>query len=371
MAQSEQERARAKRLFEQLTRHNPSPSTLLLYRKVCDFISTVVQDDLCLLHTSHENRFRDILCDFSLAYIPVPVHDQMMTHAHLVNGAKQVGEGSNGRIYQSGSFQGNPIVTKTKKKWTSHSIYEIYINFVVLNTMLLTSNYEFNLIPTYGLFLCPTNSDGTQICVPSHKEESLFLVQKYVQGKTLASSLKDMSLPRFQSVVRELWSVLMALESSPHKLYHTDLHCSNVMMVDDHPVLLDFELCSFEVDGYRYRLNSLEHMYCKNEHIKSGAHDLVLLFSNALDHTTGEVKTYLMSVLERVCATFWVAPNTPLVVSSAFFAKNKERRWLFQILHDAERVLSGEDKLRVHEHNMTQLLYWTTYQALAKTYGLV
>ncbi len=370
---SESERKRAKQLFNHLTRHHNNSSSKILYQRVCDFVSTVVQDDMCLAKKTHGNRFRDLLCEFSLAYVPSPLQDEMVKHGQLVNGNEQVGEGSNGRIFVSGDFQGNPIVTKTKKKITEHSIYEIYINFVILNSMIIDKSFESNFIPTYGLFLCPTNEDGTEICLPMHKQEHLFLVQRKMTGDTFATHLqKGMTLGRFHSIVQELFQVLLALEKSPHQLYHTDLHCSNIMLCNDeqgieHPVLLDFELSSFAVKdnstSHRFRLNSLEHNYCKHDHVLSGAHDLILLFSNSLAYNNKDIQEYTLDVLERVCGQFWVGKNQPLQVSKSFFSSRKEHRWIYSILLEAEERLY-EDREMVHEHNLSVLRKMTNHNLL-------
>lgn len=368
---SDSEKKRARKLFERLIRNNSSPSSHVLYQKVCEFVTTIVQDDICLKKKSHGNRFRDLLCEFSMAYVPVPLQDQMMSHAGLVNGNIQLGEGSNGRIFKSGSFQGNPIVTKTKKNINDYSIYEIYVNFVVLNSMLLDGQYEFNLIPTYGLFLCPTNSDGTEICIPIHKQEHLFLVQKEMDGHTFGKRLQyGMEISQFKSVIHEIFQVLQAMENSPHQLYHTDLHCSNIIMYNDHPVLLDFELCSFSVDSYRFRLNSLEHKYCRDEHVLSGAHDLVLLFSNSMVYKVNrDIQEYTFSILQKVCSHFWIDFQKPLIVSKEFFLEKTEHRWLYSILYEKEALLIPTQREIVHQYNVS-VLKRMTYQYLASEFGL-
>ena len=371
---SDSEKKRAKQLFDHLTRHHNNSSSKILYQRVCDFVSTVVQDDVCLAKKTHGNRFRDLLCEFSLAYVPSPLQDEMVKHGKLVNGNEQLGEGSNGRIFVSGDFQGNPIVTKTKKKITEHSIYEIYINFVILNSMIINKLFEPNFIPTYGLFLCPTNEDGTEICLPIHKQEHLFLVQQKMEGETFAKHLqKGMTLARFKSIIHELFGVLIALEKSPHQLYHTDLHCSNVMLCNDeqgieHPILLDFELSSFAVKdnsnkSHRFRLNSLEHKYCKHDHILSGAHDLILLFSNSLAYKNKDIQEYTLGVLENVCGKFLVGKNQPLQVSKSFFSSPKEHRWIYSILQEAEEGLHDEKEL-VHAHNLSVLRNMTYHKLL-------
>jgi hypothetical protein len=199
-----------------------------------------------------------------------------------------------------------------------------------------------------------------------HKQEHLFLVQQKMEGETFAKHLqKGMTLDRFQMIVQELFVVLIALEKSPHQLYHTDLHCSNVMLTIgedgvEHPILLDFELSSFAVkdkyQSHRFRLNSLEHKYCKHDHILSGAHDLILLFSNSLAYKNKDIQEYTLNVLERVCEKFLVAKNQPLEVSKSFFSARKEHRWIYSILQEAEEQLSNEKEREwVHQHNLSVL----------------
>lgn len=370
------ERERAKRFFEQLTRHHPSPSTHVLYQRVCDFLTTMVQDDVCLAKKSHGNRFRDLLCDFSMAYVPVPLREDMARHGELVNGMRQLGEGSNGRIFQSGAFQGNPIVTKTKKKVTEHTIYEIYINFVVLNEMIIKQQFEKNLIPTYGLFLCPTNDDGTQICVPMNKQEHLFLVQHQIEGKTLARHLHaGMSLPRYKEIVKQLMRVLIGFESSEHQLYHTDLHCSNIILSepDLQPVLLDFELASFRIQengkSHRFRLNSLEHKYTLHEHVLSGAHDLALLFSNTIAYRNPDIQAYCLDMVQRIYSHYWTDINKPFVITQSWINAEKEHRWIYHALKEAEDKLPEEQRKKVHEHNITTM-HKMTYKWLEKELNL-
>ena len=171
-------------LLDQLTRsYHYSSSAYVLFRKLTTFITTVVQDDACRKKKPHETRLHDVLCEFSMAYVPIPIGDQLTHHGDLVNQKPLLGSGTNGNVYKSGTFDGNPIVTKTKKKWSHHTIYDIFINFVIINSFLLRKELEHHLIPSYGLFLCTTNEDGTEICVHPSKQEHLFLVQKEIKGK--------------------------------------------------------------------------------------------------------------------------------------------------------------------------------------------
>jgi hypothetical protein len=249
--------------------------------------------------------------------------------------------------------------------------------------MILDKQFEHNFIPTYGLFLCPTNEDGTEICLPIHKQEHLFLVQSKIKGDTFATHLhRGMTLERFQEIVHELFHVLISLENSSHKLYHTDLHCSNIIMHtgtdgEEHPLLLDFELCSFEVvdttkkpvQPHRYRLNSIEHIYCKHEHVLSGAHDLILLFSNSLAYKNNKaIQEYTLDILQRVCSEFLVTRGKSLQVSQSFFSESTKHRWIFSILtEEEEKINDVKEREYVHQYNLG-VMRKMTYHYLFTTY---
>jgi len=370
---------RAQQLLNQLTnQYQYSDSTLLLFRQLTTFFTSIVQDDICLRKKSHENRLHDILCDFSMAYVPVPIEEQWIQHGKLVNGKSVLGEGSNGRIYRSGTFGGNPIVTKTKKKWSNHTVFDIYINFVILNSLLLKGKLTDHLIPSYGMFLCTVNEDGTEICMRPSKQEHLFLVQKEVKGKTLSRHIKHMTLDRFQHITHEIFDVLLTLEASPYQMYHTDLHCGNIMMCAneeglEHAVLLDFELCSFSVTdesgkSHRYRLNSLENQYCQREQVLSGAHDAILYFAHVSAFENAPLHAYCMNHLRFLCRHFWVDVDCPMEVDSTSFY-DSERRWIFQRLYDAEQLLPMARRTQVHSYNMSQLRKMT-YRWIVDTLNL-
>jgi hypothetical protein len=371
---------RIQHLIDQLTRsYTYSKSTHVLFRQLSTFITTIVQDDACLKKKPHETRLHDILCEFSMAYVPVPMGQQLNEHGKLVNRKPLVGTGSNGNVYKSGVFEGNPIVTKTKKRWSNHTIYDIFINFVVLNSFLLRNEFVHNIIPSYGLFLCTTNEDGTEICVHPSKQEHLFLVQKEMNGDTLANQLKHITLDRFKHIVSELSQVLLALEASPYQLYHTDLHANNIMLVKDddgieHPVVLDFELCSFTVKDeqglpHRYRLNSVENTYCGSDHLLSGAYDFVLLFSHASVFKNKPVQQYCLDQLTLLFDGLWQDVDIPFQIKPTTFIHSNQR-WLYNLLHQTEESLSAEHRKMVHTHNMN-VLRTKTYRYVIDHLGLL
>ena len=250
---------------------------------------------------------------------------------------------------------------------------------MVLNSFLLRNEFIHNLIPSYGLFLCTTNEDGTEICVHPSKQEHLFLVQKEMIGVTLSSQLKSITLDRFKQIVSELSQVLLALEASPYQLYHTDLHANNIMLVkgDDgieHPVLLDFELSSFTVNDekglpHRYRLNSVENTYCGSEHVLSGAYDFVLLFSHVSVFKNKPLQKYCLDQLSLLFDGLWQDVNVPFQLTPDLF-KHSNKRWLYNLLHQTEESLSVEHRNIVHTHNMI-VLGTKTYRSVIDQLGLL
>ena len=358
-------------LYQLTKKFNYSPSTMILFKQLTKFISDVIQDETCMNKQSHENHLHDLLCNFSFTYTHIPTKsEELQKHAALVNNKKLLGEGTNGRIYKSGIFQGNPIVTKTKKKLSNHTIYDIYVNFVIINSFLLQNQLEYNLIPSYGIFLCSTNENGTEICLPSSKQKHIFLVQKEITGTTLSKQLPTITVERFKEIVTEILHVLITFENSVYRLYHTDLHASNIIMAygDDHkehPVLLDFELCSFTVmdeenKPYRFRLNSVENKYCNKEYITSGAHDIILLFAHASAFRNPDLHTYCMKSLYILCKDFLKDINDPYVISADLF-KNQYHRWIYDLLYECEEKLQEPTKSIVHKHNI-KILKKMSYQ---------
>jgi serine/threonine protein kinase len=371
---------RIKHLIDQLTRsYTYSKSTHVLFRQLSTFITTIVQDEACLKKKPHETRLHDILCEFSMAYVPVPMGQQLYEHGKLVNKKPLVGTGSNGNVYKSGVFDGNPIVTKTKKRWSNHTIYDIFINFVIINSFLLRNEFIYNLIPSYGLFLCTTNEDGTEICVHPSKQEHLFLVQKEIKGFTLSHHIRTLSLQRFTQIIKEVSLVLLELESSPYQLYHMDLHLNNIILVRgedriEHPVLLDFELSSFTVKDeegqpHRYCLNSVENTYCDGDHLLSGVYDFVLFFSHASVFNNPAIQDYCKTQLAILFDGLWQDVNVPFQITPDTFIHSNQR-WLYNLLHQTEESLSVENRMIVHTHNM-EVLRNKTYRSVINQLGLL
>lgn len=353
-------------LLEQLTKkYHYSESAMVLYRKLTEFITTIVQDDICMKRKSHDNRLHDLLCNFSFAYVPIPMEEQLHHHGSLVNDKKVIGQGSNGRIYKSGVFEGNPIVTRTKKKWSEHTIYDMFVNFVIINSFLLQQQFENYLIPSYGIFLCSTNEDGTEICVRADKQEQMFLVQKQVIGFTLSNYLQLMTLRKYKSILKEVSTVLIAFEESPYELYHSDLHASNIIMSigndgKEHPVLLDFELSSFTVTEksnpipYRFRLNSVENKYCKKDYIKCGAYDFILLLAHTTAFDNEYLEEYCMNGIQLLCRDLWEDKHIPLRITKELLAE-QENRWIYELLSKIESKLPDTTRDMVHAHNIDVL----------------
>ena len=356
------EKERAKKMFMNLT-NDKRPTVRLLYEMVSEFIFTIVQDDICLSNQYHENSLRNILCHFSFAFVPIPLKNQLEHHGSLVNKKKVLATGSNSRIYNSGLFEGNPIVTKTKKKWTEHTIYEVFINFVIINTILLEGQLTRHLIPSYGLFVCGSNKDGTEICVNNGQilpGEHIFLVQLYIEGDTLSKRLdKSMSLSEFKSIIKVVFDVMLFFEKSIYQLYHMDIHGGNIILSGNNIYIIDFELASwtlFDKNGspHRYRLNSVEHKYCEKDIILTGAYDvLFLMISSAVHEKNKEIQEYCMSKIQSIYSHLWKDENTPYQPTLSLFSKNSNR-WMYHVLLENEKKLK-DTRQKVHQYNIQQL----------------
>jgi hypothetical protein len=363
MYHSVQERERAKNEFKKLIR-DKRPTVQLLYDQLADFMYTVVQDDICIHNQSHEHRLHDLLCQFSFVYVPVPLASDLVHHGNLVNQQPVLAKGSNGRIFNSGVFEGNPIVTKTKKKWSENTIFEVYLNMVVINSFLLKGQYVNQLLPSYGIFLCGSNQDGTQICHGDVTGNHLFLVQKKIEGLTLKKRLEsDYSLASYQRILKQVLDIMVFFESSPYRMYHMDMHDSNIIVSsengEEYPVIIDFELASWTVHErngtpHRYRLNSVENKYCGKEIVYTGAYDVVLfLSSTAHSSSNPEIKAYALDKLTSIFhGTFWKDEGVEFTVSLSLFTKHSDR-WLYHLLAQAEKDIYS--KQNVHRHNVAEL----------------
>jgi hypothetical protein len=254
------------------------------YRYLLELISIymkrIVRTDKCKANHDiplEENpTLEDLLCHFSYVYSPQPGNDRGKNA--LIN--NRIGEDSVfGRIFNS-KVSGQDIVTKVPVMIAEDTTIEIFMNIVVINTILIhpfLSQLSNHLAPSFGIFVCGTNVpvDGSpldnsiplQSCMPGlNGIPSLFLIQKQVknQDDSNASTLSGLIKKRkvtwadVSEYISQAFSVLTLLEQSPLRIAHNDLHTGNLLITNHtkgrpgKAVLIDWGKASFTINGKYY-----------------------------------------------------------------------------------------------------------------------
>ena len=335
---------------------NYSKDEKVLIHRTIDFLKKHIQTKKCLEGKKISNKLKDILCKFSL---------YSFDHSIFVDNRKRIAKGSYGEIYDSGVFEGMPIITKTPLVFDTKTITEMFINFVVINSMLFKDQkLEKYLIPSYGLFICEhTYSIDNQlisICKKSNNSDgypNLHLVQKRINAKTLGYHLSQnsISFKEFKNILKKIFNILILFEESPYKLYHNDLHTHNILLDMNNPIIIDFGFSSFEIKEnnkvIRY-CNQFESDYSKD--IYSVAYDFMfLLDTTRKDSECKEIKNYCTHLLDKIIfKNLWEDVDVFLKETSI----NTREYYLYDILYDVESKLSEKS---VHRHNVNKLTKMT------------
>jgi len=348
------------------TNANYSRKELELIKHISNFLPNYIQNENCREKREYKSTLLGIMCEFSYAYVANPITlKQKIINGSLVNDKPVMGDPSiNGRIYGD-DFDGNPIITKAPISFNEDYIIEIYVNFVLINTILSHNKLSDYLVPSYGLFICPSNilpedikvanKMPLQICVENPKKDLkftelypfIYLVQKKVDGVTLKKKLKDgLTLKKLKKYLGEVFMVMSCLENSPFLLAHNDLHTSNIMIDNktDSITIIDWGMASFKEpesgnyyqpflynDYYTYQ-NSYD--YDVNDNVEfptsfnvsesnhTAAHDFLFLFSSIHDNTVNEeIKEYTNNIIETFMKKF--------EIYSSFYKENKDvASWL-------------------------------------------
>jgi len=331
---------------------NYSKDEKVLIYLIIDFLKKCIQTKTCLNGKKLRNKLKDILCKFSL---------YPFDYSSFVDNRNIISKGSYGEIYDSGTFEGINIVTKTPIVFDTTTITEMFVNFVIINSMLIKDkNLEKYLIPSFGLFICEHNYSIdrklTSICknsIYSDGYPNLHLVQKRVNSKTLGYHLShdNISLKEFKNILKKIFSILILFEESPYKLYHNDLHTYNILLDMKNPIIIDFGFSSFEIKEknkvIRY-CNQFESDYSKD--IYSGAYDFTfLLDTSRKDSKCKGIKDYCTTLLDSIIFNnFWEDVDVFLKETSI----NIKEYYLYDILYEVENKVS---KKIVHQHNINEL----------------
>jgi len=330
----------------------------------------------------------DIMCNFSTAYVPEPVAEQMETNGQLVNDKPILGKGVNGIIVDSGVFEGNPLVTKISIINTGYFIYEIIVNMIIINNILLSGKASRNLVPTYGLFKCPKKVSHKKdykitACKQGEGSESYFLVQQKIKGKTLRSVISTLTVDRLKNILVQILSTLIILEESEYKLNHNDLHTNNIMIDDsDNAYIIDMGLASFRYGGKFVVQSENQRIYLGDtEPVSLGAiYDIYFLFRDIINICHHLKDTPLIELLESVVKNILSlfaydakdakdgkdAKDTKIIFSTGLKDEHTKPLgdriyFMFELLSDVESKIKDESvKKRVHDHNIGILKSITT-----------
>jgi hypothetical protein len=328
----------------------------------------------------------DIMCNFSTAYVPEPVAvEEMKKNGELVNDKPILGKGHNGIIVDSGLFKGNPLITKLLIRNTGYFIYEIIVNMIIINNILLSGKASRHLVPTYGLFKCPKKVTYKQdykitACKQGEGSDSYFLVQQKIKGKTLGSFLATLTVDRLKNILVQILSTLIILEESEYKLNHNDLHTNNIMIDDsDNAYIIDMGLASFQYDGKFVVQSENQTIYLGDtKPVSLGAiYDIYKLFKDIINRCHHLKNTPLIellkSVVKNILSLFAYdakdskdAKDTKIIFSTGLKDEHTKPLgdriyFMFNLLRHVESVIKDESVQKmVHDHNIDILKSYTT-----------
>jgi serine/threonine protein kinase len=373
------------KLFKEFTeRAHYDAHDQFLIKLIIKFITTVIQNKKCITdENSLSTKLEKMLCYFSLHY---PIEPDP-SNRQFVKTSNKLAKGVYGQVYRSGTVKGVNLVTKSQFIFNEESIHEIFVNFVIINTLLLAKKTS-HLVPSYGLFICPhftIHNDKVKyyrkevvgICednthyehTVSDKKPNVHLIQERVDGRLLSDMLSDgkLTLPQFKQIIRKVLDTMVILETSPYKLYHNDLHSNNIIVSPAlEPYVIDFGFSSFEIDeiNHKHIFNNNyepEYGYSKTYRIKSGAYDVMFL----LDTCRRDANSYQKhSPISEYCTsklnllffdTYWQDNDVYLSEKSI----TTKQYYLYDVLTAVESRLTPVNRTMVHHYNMKLLLIMT------------
>jgi len=379
-----------KQLLKALEKYYHGPEKILVH-ELTTFLTTVVQDNACILGSqeSQELTLQDILCSTSLAFVPRPITKTELEHnGLLINGSDPLASGTYGRVYEQ-VMNNHPIVVKTPLAFREDSMRELYLQYVVINTILLQEKLTNHLIPAYGFFMCSSDvssqhkddkSKPLSIC--DQKGGMLHTIQKKMEGVSFPIYLlkKKMSFAPYRAMMKEIFSTLISLESSPYCIHHNDLHTSNIMIVKKHAVILDWGMASFIVKDQSF-CPTKEHKYHEGASLHTGACDAYLLLYSILQHVmrfsfseANEISMDVLHVLDQLGSMFYEEKNGEFKPLPSHLKKYvhsfekgithngkelfvpSERLSFYKIIRDLEEHTSSKEKKKtLHDMHVAQL----------------
>jgi hypothetical protein len=309
-----------------------------------------------------------ILCDF---YSKFSIKENPK-NADLIDFEEKISNGTYGETYHSQKklLDDVPLITKVQFVFDEKSINEIFVSFVIINSLLFQYNIlERVLVPSYGIFLCShrykeidNNAKKTRdqrqlvsICTNKNDPDpNIHIVQKFIKGNEFSEMIKKYTLKEFKNIIRIIFKTLCILEASKYNIYHNDLHSHNII-VDENgdPHIIDFGFATFQIEhnGKILQYNNHYESYNGSQRIKSGANDLFCLLNNCKNKTEKDsVKNYCNSIINKfIYSRLWER-------NGVFLQRDRdENYYIYSILRSREKVLDKDEREIVHRHNMMEL----------------
>jgi len=347
---------------------------LSLIDAVLAFLTNVVQDELCLSNQRVTQSLRDLLCRTSLVYEPVPSVERMVGLNEEVKKQTMTSRGGYGMVYTWNALdEAVPVILKSPIVFSTITIREMYVNYVLINGILLRDRLTHNLVATYGFFLSPADveeNDGLRLAFHSKpRAKPLFhMIQQRVDGMTLRKYYKTpgFNLEKCKSIIQKVWRVLIALEASPYRLYHNDLHLDNIMVSSDESVvLIDWGFASFvSSEGEFYKSPNTAYSPSSFVSATNDAYLFLRSFIGLLSDNDdyGEMFTYITEVNTRLFSNFYHEKDMDAYLLP-LLEKKRVRDEKLNKYYDTERDYQ-------EYYNYNRSYYETKLEALRKTLEL-
>jgi len=331
-----------------------------LTQELYSYLYATVQDKTCLDRQAvgaPADTLEDVLCDFSFAYVPIPLGEELKKHRTLLEG-KVINQGKNGKVVDSGTFDDRHIVTKIELRPGTVNTKEIYMNMVVVNEFLRYSLLTRSLVPTYGIFACPVQ--GNQYCTETGPDQ-LFMVQKLVTGHTLNQYLKSegFTLSHLMEILKTVSYTLMIIELSDYHVVHHDLHGGNILVSSSNVYIVDWGLSSVSVGEGRFT-NEHEDRYDTTTTYHGAAYDGMMLLWTILSRSINP------EIIDK--AIEW---RDRLMGALKLTWEYRESYWLYHWLQeDEDKYADAYDGGQLDEYAWTpyELHKWRVRQLKNMTY---